>query len=47
MKTKLLILALSCGLSFAAFAADKRTPPPNLGKLEGSEAQAFYLGVNA
>ncbi|MDW5318077.1 DUF1254 domain-containing protein [Rhizobium sp. PL01] len=31
----------------SASAADKRTPPPELGKLEGPEAQAFYLGLNA
>ncbi|MDQ6438166.1 DUF1254 domain-containing protein [Mesorhizobium sp. LHD-90] len=30
-----------------ATAADKRTPPPELGTMSGLEAQAFYLGVNA
>ena len=30
-----------------AMAADKRTPPPDLGKISGPEAQAFYLGLNA
>jgi hypothetical protein len=26
---------------------DKRSPPPDLGKMEGLEAESFYLGVNA
>ncbi len=28
-------------------ATDKRTPPPELGKMTGLEAEAFYLGLNA
>jgi hypothetical protein len=34
-------------LSVPAIAADKRTPPPNLGTMTGADAQAFYLGMNA
>jgi len=30
-----------------AIAADKRTPPPDLGTMKGKEAEAFYLGLNA
>ena len=30
-----------------AAAADKRTPPPDLGTMKGIEAEAFYLGLNA
>jgi hypothetical protein len=33
--------------SLFAVAADKRTPPPDLGTMKGLEAEAFYLGVNA
>lgn len=40
-------LALAFGASLPALAEDKRTPPPDLGMLQGIEAQAFYLGVNA
>lgn len=28
-------------------AADKRTPPPDLGTMKGKEAEAFYLLLNA
>ncbi len=49
MKTilKNLILPVLFGIALTANAADKRTPPPDLGTLTGSEAEAFYLGVNA
>jgi hypothetical protein len=33
--------------STPAIAADKRTPPPDLGTMKGLEAEAFYLGLNA
>lgn len=48
MKAKLLYLTVTCGLLVSrAIAADKRTPPPELGTLTGLEAQAFYVGLNA
>jgi hypothetical protein len=34
-------------LQSSATAGDKRTPPPDLGTMQGPEAQAFYLGLNA
>jgi hypothetical protein len=34
-------------LTTSVYAADKRTPPPNLGTMTGKEAEAFYLGLNA
>ena len=40
----LAFMAILCG---SAQAADKRTPPPNLGTMTGQEAEAFYLGLNA
>ncbi|OOG73544.1 hypothetical protein B0E45_07395 [Sinorhizobium sp. A49] len=47
-KIGVLAVALAMGSgNIAALAADKRTPPPELGKMEGREAQAFYLGLNA
>ena len=50
MKAKILfvqILVFCFVLSPAAFAADKRTPPPDLGNLKGVEAKAFYIGLDA
>lgn len=50
MKLKLLITSLILSLfalGSAAFAADKRTPPPDLSDLKGIEAKAFYIGVDA
>jgi hypothetical protein len=42
-------ITLICLLLLSGFASagDKRTPPPDLGKMSGLEAEAFYLGVNA
>jgi hypothetical protein len=34
-------------LSTPAGAADKRTPPPELGTMTGLEAQSFYVGLDA
>ncbi|PHS11131.1 MAG: hypothetical protein COA78_10340 [Blastopirellula sp.] len=49
MKTIELILSILiiAGASLNLHAEDKATPPPNLGKITGPEAEAFYLGVNA
>ena len=41
------LLAASLLALSPALAADKRTPPPDLGTMTGKEAEAFYLGVNA
>lgn len=44
----LVCAALACPMQAdRGYAADKRTPAPELGTLQGLEAQAFYLGVNA
>ena len=42
-----LLLAGLIAASTPAVAADKRTPPPDLGTMKGLEAEAFYLGLNA
>ena len=53
MKPNIALLSLAVvavaflGAPDIAEAADKRTPPPELGTMEGLEAQAFYVGVNA
>lgn len=48
MIARLVVAALvSSMMQVGAMAADKRTPPPDLGKMSGPEAQAFYLGLNA
>ncbi|OCP21255.1 MULTISPECIES: DUF1254 domain-containing protein [unclassified Ensifer] len=48
MATGLLVgLLFSIAPSTPVNAADKRTPAPELGALQGREAQAFHLGVNA
>ena len=48
MVTRLIATALFLTMmQMGAMAADKRTPPPDLGKMSGPEAQAFYVGLNA
>ena len=42
-----LLFAGLIAASTPAVAADKRTPPPELGTMKGKEAEAFYLGLNA
>ena len=42
-----LLFAGLIAASTPAVAADKRTPPPDLGTMKGKEAEAFYLGLNA
>lgn len=42
-----LIIPVLLGVSLIATAADKRSPPPDLGTLKGAEAESFYLGLNA
>lgn len=46
-KLMMTLAALYLAVFSPAFAADKRTPPPDLGTMTGPEAQAFYLGLNA
>jgi hypothetical protein len=43
----LVVAALVWMVTLSPAMADKRTPPPDLGKMSGPEAQAFYLGLNA
>lgn len=45
MKKLVLVATLLCASS--ALASDKRVDPPDLSGLQGIEAQAFYLGLNA
>jgi len=42
-----LFLMALMAVTTSTVAADKRTPPPNLGTMAGKEAEAFYLGLNA
>ena len=44
---RILSLLLASLLSLDLYAADRRTPSPDLGKMTGEEAVAFYLALDA
>ena len=39
-------VVVSLAMQLPAIATDKRTPAPELGKMEGREAEAFYLRID-